>query len=300
MADIRLGVHTGQQDIELDELRSLWRKLDESGFDLVTVWDHFYESPPRDGWGVAYESLTLLSAMALETQQCRIGCFVFGMGYRNPAMLAKALTTIDHLSHGRVTVGLGAGWHIPEHMEYGWGLPDVKERLDKLSEGARIMRMMFSQETTTFEGKHYKVTNARNIPQPVNGTIPIVIGGGGEKRTMAIAARRADEWNVGYIPPEVYAHKQQVMNEWCEKFQRDPATIKRSVQLHFYMSSTGQQPGAQRDGALFGEPQQVIDRMGEYVQAGAEGINIVIRPPVDWDALQSYVEDVMPAFRSLA
>jgi alkanesulfonate monooxygenase SsuD/methylene tetrahydromethanopterin reductase-like flavin-dependent oxidoreductase (luciferase family) len=172
VAVLKLGAHTGQQDIELDELRLLWRHCDASGFDLITVWDHFYESPPRDGNGVAYESLTLLATMANDTENCRIGCYVFGMGYRNPAMLAKALTTIDHLSNGRLTVGLGAGWHQPEHAEYGWGLPPVKERLDKLSEGSRIIKMMFSQEVTTYEGTYYRVTNARNIPQPIQKPIP--------------------------------------------------------------------------------------------------------------------------------
>jgi alkanesulfonate monooxygenase SsuD/methylene tetrahydromethanopterin reductase-like flavin-dependent oxidoreductase (luciferase family) len=297
VAVLKLGAHTGQQDIELDELRLLWRHCDASGFDLITVWDHFYESPPRDGNGVAYESLTLLATMANDTENCRIGCYVFGMGYRNPAMLAKALTTIDHLSNGRLTVGLGAGWHQPEHAEYGWGLPPVKERLDKLSEGSRIIKMMFSQEVTTYEGTYYRVTNARNIPQPIQKPIPITIGGGGEQRTLAIAAARGHGSNITYAAPEVFRHKMQVLDEWCERYHRDPKTVDRSVQLHFYMSSKGSTPGAQREGSLWGEPQQVIDRLGEYVDAGAQGINVAIRPPVDWDALQSYIEDVMPAFR---
>ena len=296
MAAIKLGCHTGQQDIELDELRRLWRHLDASGFDLVTVWDHFYESPPRDGNGVAYESLTMLATLARETERCRVGCYVFGMGYRNPAMLAKALTTIDHLSHGRLTVGLGAGWHQPEHREYGSGLPPVRERLDKLSEGARIVRMMLTQPVTSFEGKHFRIENARNIPSPVQARVPIVIGGGGEQRTLSIAARRGDGSNITYVSPEVFRHKMGVLDGWCERYSRDPKTVDRSVNLHFYMSSRGAAPGVQRDGSVWGEPQQVIDRMGEYVDAGAQGINVVIRPPVDWEALQSYVEDVMPAF----
>jgi F420-dependent oxidoreductase-like protein len=298
LATLKLGCHTGQQDIELDELRRLWRHLDASGFDLVTVWDHFYESPPRDGNGVAYESTTALAAMALETQNCRVGCYVFGMGYRNPAVLAKALTTIDHLSHGRLCVGLGAGWHIPEHEGYGFVLPEPRERLDRLSEGARVIRAMFTSPSTSFEGKYYRVKDAKNIPQPVQARIPIVIGGGGEQRTLGIAARYGDGWNCTYVPPEVYAHKVDVLRQWCERVGRDPSTLDRSVQLHFSMSSKGVQPsGAQRDGGLWGEPQQVIDRLGEYVEAGAQGVNIAVRPPVDWDALQSYIEDVMPVFQ---
>ncbi len=297
MPAIKMGVHCGQQDIELDELRALWKKVDAYGFDLVTCWDHFYESPPRDGQGVAYESTALLAAMALETQNVRIGCYVFNAGFRNPAILAKLVTTIDHLSNGRLQVGLGAGWHIPEHAEYNVPLPAAKERLDKLSEAARILRRMTTQESTTFIGKHYQVFNARNIPQPVQARIPIIIGGGGEGRTLQIAALHGDGSNITYPTPEVFAHKMQVLTEWCEKSDRDPASIDRSVQLHFVMSSKGADPGPQRDIGLWGEPQQIIDRIGQYVDGGAQGVNIAVRPPVDYDALQSYAEDVMPAFR---
>jgi len=297
VAKLKLGVHTGQQDIELDELRKLWRHLDAAGMDRVTVWDHFYESPPRDGNGRAYESVALLSALALETQRCQIGCFVFGMGYRNPAMLAKSLTTIDHLSHGRLVAALGAGWHVPEHEGYGFEFPPVKDRLDRLSEGVRIVRAMLTQERSSFEGKHYRTKDAANIPQPVQARVPIAIGGGGEKRTMAIAARRADEWNGGYMSPETYGHKINVLTEWCERFGRDPKEITRSLIIHFYMSSTGKPPGPAREGSVYGEPQQVIDRLGEYADAGAQVVSVVMRPPIDWDAVQSYIEDVVPAFR---
>ena len=142
---VELGIHIGQQDIELDELRKLWRHCDEAGFDLITVWDHFYESPPRDGNGVAFESLALLPALALDTSKSRIGCLCFSMTYRNPAILAKALTTIDHLSKGRLTVGLGAGWHVPEHEGFGIAFPSAGERVDRLSEGVRVMRMMMTR-----------------------------------------------------------------------------------------------------------------------------------------------------------
>jgi alkanesulfonate monooxygenase SsuD/methylene tetrahydromethanopterin reductase-like flavin-dependent oxidoreductase (luciferase family) len=297
MAKLKLGVHAGQQDIELDELRTLWRKVDEYGFDLLTCWDHLYESPSRDGQGQSYESQAVLAAMAVETRTIRIGCYVFCMGFRNPAILAKALTTIDHLSHGRLQVGLGAGWHQPEHLAFNVPLPSAKERLDKLSEGARIIRRMFTQESTTFDGKHFKVTNVHNIPQPVQARIPIIIGGGGEQRTLQIAALHGDGSNITYQTPEVFERKMDVLTQWCEKSGRDPASIDRSVQLHFLMSSRGKDPGPQRDIGIWGEAQQVIDRLGEYADGGAHGVNVAIRPPVDWDALQSYAEDVMPAFR---
>jgi F420-dependent oxidoreductase-like protein len=298
MAKVELGAQTGQQDIELDELRRLWRHLDESGFDWISVWDHFYESPPRDGAGICYEALTAMTALALETQRCRVACLVFCMTYRNPAMLAKAITTLDHLSHGRVSVGVGAGWHEPEHTGYGFTLPPVGERMDRLSEGIRVMRSMLTHERTDFDGKYFTVRNAANYPQPVQARVPIIVGGAGEQRTLRIAARRADGWNLTYQTPEVFASKGKVLDEWCERYDRDPATVERSVNLHFLMSSkTGEASAPRPTGSLFGEPQQVIDRIGEYVDAGAARINVAIRPPIDWDALQSYIEDVMPAFR---
>lgn len=300
MPKIELGMHTGQQDIELDELRKLWRTAEASGFDWVSVWDHFYEAPPRDGVGPTYEPVALMAALAVETTRVRIGCLVFCMLYRNPALLAKSMTTIDHLSHGRVTVGLGAGWHVQETTAFGYEFPAVKERLDRLVEGTRIMRAMLTKERSNFEGKHYFTKNVSNNPRPVQDRVPIIIGGGGEQRTLRIAARRADGWNVPYIGADVFKHKSKVLDEWCERYDRDPASIEKSVNLHFLMSSKGaastDNPRG-RDGGLWGEPQQVIDRIGEYVDGGAVRVNIAIRPPVDWDALQSYVEDVMPAFR---
>jgi F420-dependent oxidoreductase-like protein len=296
MAKVELGVHTGQQDISLEELRRLWRHCDESGFDWISVWDHLYEAPNRDNAGPTYEALTLMAAMAYETKRARLGCLVFCMNYRNPALLAKSLTTIDHLSGGRVTVGLGAGWHVQEYAAYGYDFPPVKERLDRLSEGVRIIRGMLTQEHYSFEGKYYKVANVANNPRPVQARMPIIIGGGGEQRTLQIAARRADGWNVPYIGSDVFAHKSKVLDQWCEKLGRDPATIERSVNLHFLMSSKdkSRQP---IPGAVAGTPQQAIDTIGEYVKAGAARVNIAFRPPVDWDALQQYITEVMPAFR---
>jgi len=299
MPKIELGVHTGQQNISLDELRKLWRHCDQSGFDWISVWDHFYEAPNKDNVDPTYEAVALMAAMALETTNVRIGCLVFCMNYRNPALLAKSLTTIDHLSGGRVTVGLGAGWHVQEHRAYGYVLPPLKERFERLIEGTRIVRGMLTRDHTTLEGKHYRVDNIANNPRPMQERVPIIIGGGGEQRTLRIAARRADGWNVPYIGADVFKHKSKVLDEWCEKQERDPRSIEKSVNVHFLMSSHGAQQldPRQAAGGVSGEPQQVIDRIGEYIDGGAQRVNIAIRPPVDWEALQEYIEDVMPAFQ---
>ncbi|HEX6512043.1 MAG TPA: LLM class flavin-dependent oxidoreductase [Chloroflexota bacterium] len=298
MATVELGIHAGPQDIELAELRRLWRFCDEAGFDLITCWDHFYESPPRDGNGPCYEALPTLTALALETSRARVGCLCFGMGYRNPAVLAKSLTTIDHLSQGRLTVGLGAGWHEPEHVGYGFArkLPPAKERLDKLAEGVQVIRLLLTQERSTFEGAYYRLENAANFPRPVQPRIPLIVGGPGERRTLAIAAQFGDGANQAYLALDVYRHKNEVLDHWCEVFGRDPTTLERSVILHWDLTSSGQ-PKPARAGALAGSPQQAIETLGSYVEAGAQRISLAIRPPVDWQALEDFMAQVMPAIR---
>jgi F420-dependent oxidoreductase-like protein len=298
MARVELGVHTGPQDIEVNELRRVWRHCDGAGFDLITVWDHFYQSPYQNPQSPTYEAGALLAAMALDTTRSRIGCLCFGMGYRNPAVLAKSLTTIDHLSGGRLTVGLGAGWLVEEHQAYGVDLLSVKERLNRLDEGVQVVRSLLNEERSSFEGKYYELNDATNYPRPLQGRVPIIVGGGGEQRTMAIAAKYGDGTNQAYMSADAYRHKNHVLDQWCERLGRDPASLERSVLLHFRMSSRGVPPdGPQMDGAIFGPPGQVIDQLGRYVDARAQRISLAIRPPVDWDALDTFIAEVMPAFR---
>lgn len=307
---ITFGVHIGPQNISIDDLRRLWTYADTHGFKWISVWDHFQEAPPVDGESPHFEAVALMSAMACETKNVEIGNFVFCVNYRNPALLTRSMITIDHLSGGRAAIGLGAGWHIPEHEAYGFPFRGVKQRLDMLDEGIRVIRMLIDQDRTTFDGEYFHMKNAPMKPKPVRGTMPIWIGGGGEKRTLRIAARYADGWNVPYISPDDFKHKSDVLDRWCEKEGRDPATIKRSINVHFFMAPTEagsaasreqlrQRAGAQaeaRGGALVGGPSEVVDQVGRYVDAGVRNLNIAFRPPVDWDALEAFTEQVMPKF----
>lgn len=298
MTQVEIGVHTGPQDIELSELRQLWRRCDEAGFDLITVWDHFYQSPYQNPRSPTYEAVALLAAMALDTRRSRIGCLCFGMGYRNPAVLAKSLTTIDHLCGGRLTVGLGAGWHAEEHHAYGVDLLPVRARMDRFEEGVQVVRMLLRQERSSFEGTYYELNDATNDPRPVQERIPIIVGGGGERRTLAVAARYADGANQAYLSAEAYRRKNEVLDEWCERVGRDPASLERSVVLHFRMSSRPAGTAAPpADGSVYGSPQQVIDQLGAYARARAQRISLAIRPPVDWEALERFIGEVLPAFR---
>ena len=309
---MRFGLHIGQQNITMDELRRLWRWADTAGFDWVDVWDHFYEAPPIDGNGSCFEATTCMAAMACETSRVRVGVLVLGMGYRHPAVLANALCTIDHLSGGRLEIGLGAGWHEPEYRAYGIPFPPVRERLDMLEEGIQVVRLLTTRDRSTFDGRYFRLENAACNPKPVQPRVPIWVGGNGEKRTLRIAARYADGWNAPYTSPEEFSRLSGILDHWCEREGRDPVTVERTVNLSFHMAATpaaleraeqqyrqtwGPAAEAMRArGLVTGLPAQAIELVGRYEQAGAARVNIAIRPPVDWDALRAWSEEVIPAF----
>ena len=309
---MKFGLHIGQQDISMEELRKTWTWADTAGFDWADVWDHFYEAPPKDGNGTCFEATTCMAAMACETKNVRIGVLVLGMNYRHPAVLANALTTIDHLSGGRLEIGLGAGWHEPEYRAYGIPFEPIKKRMDMLEEGVQVVRLLTTQDRSDFNGEYYQLTNAACNPKPVQARPRIWIGGNGEKRTLRIAARHADGWNTPYTSPDEFKRLSGVLDQWCEKEGRDPASIERNVNLSFHMAATpadearvdkqyrdtwGPASDAMRSrGVVIGLPQQAIDLVGRYRDAGAARVNIALRPPLDWDAMQAWANEVIPAF----
>jgi F420-dependent oxidoreductase-like protein len=309
---LRIGIHIGPQDVTIDELRRVWRFADQH-LDWVSVWDHFYEAPYINGESPTFEAATLMAAIAADTTRVRIGCLVFCTLYRNPALLAKSLVTIDHLSGGRLEIGLGAGWHEQEFHAYGYDFPPIKQRLDMLEEAARVIRLLLTQERTTFAGNFYRLENAACYPKPVQAHVPLWIGGRGERRTLRIAARLADGWNVPYIGPEEFARKCSILDEWCQAENRDPATIERGINLGFYMTATAAQAEVRRaemrrrlaawseerfEGLLTGGPEEATEMIAKYVEGGANRLNIALRPPIDWDALHAFVEEVAPHFTS--
>ena len=164
------------------ELRTLWKKLDKAEVDWISLWDHFYEAPYQNGQGDHFEALTTLATLAADTSHAKIGCLVFYVGYRNPALLAKAASTLDHISNGRFELGIGAGWHIWEARSYGYAFPDIGTRLDMLDEAAEIISRLLREPTTTFSGRHFQVDNATCKPSPVQKKMPIWIGDAAKKR----------------------------------------------------------------------------------------------------------------------
>lgn len=290
------GVHVGLQHTTADELRSVWRRIEDLGFGWISVWDHFYGATGKPDDAACLEAVAMHAALACTTSRVRCGSLVYSVGYRHPAVLAKAITAIDQLSGGRADMGIGAGWAKVEYDAYGIDFPEIKVRMDQLEEGIQCLRGLLHGEVTDFEGRWFTLRDARNEPRPVQQKLPIWVGGGGEKRTLRIAARHADGWNVPFISPDQFAHKSRVLDDHCDAVGRDRSEIKRAVNLGlaFTDESLVQQFGQiaefVRPGVLSGSDEEIIDRIGQYVQAGADQVNIALRAPFDLDSLERFSE----------
>jgi F420-dependent oxidoreductase-like protein len=201
---------------------------ERSGFESVWVMDHFYQLPPLGGPDAPIlEAYTLLGALAARTNRVKLGTLVTGVTYRNPSFLAKIITTLDVISHGRAMLGIGAAWYDVEHDGLGYDFPRDGVRLDMLEEAVQICRAMLLDERPTFTGAHYTVRDARNVPAPIQPRVPIMIGGSGEKRTLKLVALYADMCNVTGGPATL-AHKLDVLRGHCETVGRDPSEVTTS------------------------------------------------------------------------
>ncbi len=230
MADMRFGLKLSQ-NATIDQLRAVWRVADEAGFDHCWCMDHLATLGAHDD-GAIFEAWTLLAGMAVATSRTRIGCMVTGNTYRHPAVLAKAAVTVDHLSAGRLEFGLGAGWAENEHAMLGLPFGSARDRADWLEEACEVIRSLWTQQRTSFEGKHYTITAAVAEPKPVQRPHPpIWIGGSGRQRTLRITARYADVWNAAGGSPDEVAEVSAVLDQRCAEIGRDPAQIRRSVQV---------------------------------------------------------------------
>lgn len=297
------GVHTGLQNTTTDELRSLWRTIEDLGFDWISIWDHFYAA---DGTGdpESLEAVACHAALALSTTRVRCGSLVYSAGFRHPAVLANAISTIDHLSGGRVTLGLGGGWLRDEYAAYGFPYGSPGDRLSILREAIQVIRSLLREERTTFAGEHFTLTDAACEPKPVQEALPIWVGGGGEQVTLRIAAEFADGWNIPFVSAETWAHKSRVLDGHCEAVGRDPAEVSRTINLGVVRDEDDLQHqfGAIADfvrpGVLVGTGAEAVDQVGAFLEAGAEGVVFAFRSPFDLDLLDEVAETVVPALRS--
>lgn len=237
----------------------------ETGWDGVWVADHFMPNT-TSGEGPVLECFTVLAGLATTIPRVRLGSLVAGNTYRHPAVLAKAAATLDHLSGGRAVLGLGAGWQENEHRAYGIELPDVKGRLGRLEEACEVLRRLLDDERTSFTGRYYRLVDAPLQPKPVQAHLPLLVGGGGERVTLRIAARWADEWNT-WGTPDHLAAKAEVLDRHCEAVGRDPREITRSAQVIVYLDARGRQVDRPMP-KVSGSVAQLQDLMGAYREAG--------------------------------
>jgi F420-dependent oxidoreductase-like protein len=289
-----------------DEVLELVEHCERQGWDGVYVSDHFMPNDPggRVLDGPVLECWTSLAALAARTTRLRLGTLVCGNTYRHPAVLANQAAMVDQISHGRVLLGLGAGWQENEHAAYGLDYGDVRSRLDRLGEACQVVTSLLREPRTTFRGRYYEILDAPCDPKPVQARLPLLVGGGGEQRTMRIAARYADEWNA-WSDPELFRHKTAVLDQRCEEIERDPATIARSTQALVFLSDDeawlARHRGPSGRPQLVGTATEVRDQVGEFAEAGLAELIVP-----DWtmgplarrlDTLDRFIGEVAPSFR---
>ncbi|MGA2805055.1 MAG: TIGR03560 family F420-dependent LLM class oxidoreductase [Acidimicrobiales bacterium] len=256
-----------------DELLGSAEHAGRTGWDGIWVADHFMPNGVRSSMP-RLEAWTTIAAVAARVDRVRVGVLVTGNTYRHPAVLAKMAATVDHLCGGRLVLGLGAGWQVNEHEAYGIELPATGERLARLEEACQVIRLLHSEDRSNFEGRYYRLVDAPCEPKPVQRPLPLLIGGGGEKVTMRIAARYADEWNCWGLP-DLMAHKAEVLERHCLEIGRDPASIRRSAQAVVLMSDDAAQLEAWRSAnsglpRIIGTASEVTEVMARYGEVGVD------------------------------
>jgi F420-dependent oxidoreductase-like protein len=283
---VQLPNFSGFEPADLFEhVAGLATAAEEAGFDTVWVMDHFFQLPPLGGPDQPMlEAYTLLGALAARTRRVQLGTLVTGVTYRNPAILAKMVTTLDVISRGRAILGIGAAWYDVEHQALGVDYPRAGVRLDMLEEAVQVCRAMFTGDDVSFSGTHYRLDHARNLPRPVQAGGPkIMIGGGGEKRTLRLVATYADQCNVtGDVA--TLTRKIAVLRRHCDEVGRDPAQVavtwmtplilttssQNTAEVHEMLAAGGSPE--ETAGFTVGQPHEIPDLVAGAIEAGADEV----------------------------
>lgn len=309
MAKTQFGVHIGAQNAPVEELRALWTWLDSAGIDWISLWDHLYEAPPAGGTQPHFEAFSMLGALAVDTSRARLGCLVFCSQYRNVGVLMKGAISVDHLSRGRFELGMGSGWHDQEARAFGIDFPSQGQRFKVLESQLQVIGKWRAGERVTQSSPGVELVDASMVPGP-RGQLPLWIGGTGRQKTLRMAGAYADGWNAAYVSPAEYAELNSILDDWCVHAGREPSAVERSVNLSYGLSDRDPAevrveleaawgPAASRiiAGSLLGRPGDAIEQVAAFVAAGAQMVNIAIRPPWNQELLAEYVEQVVPAMR---
>ncbi len=268
-----------------DHVADLATAAEDSGYDAVYVMDHFFQLPPLGGPDQPMlEAYTLLGALAARTRRVQLGTLVTGVTYRNPGILAKIVTTLDIVSRGRAILGIGGAWYDVEHQGLGVEYPSDRVRLDMLEEAVQVCRAMFTADDVSFEGSHYRLDHARNLPRPVQvGGPKIMIGGGGEKRTLRLVARYADKCNVTG-DASTLARKIEVLHRHCAEVGRDPAEVDITWMSPLILTTSEESTAEMRGmltaggspeetaGFTVGQPHEIPGLVADHIEAGADEV----------------------------
>jgi F420-dependent oxidoreductase-like protein len=286
-------------DALFEKLVEIATAAEDSGFSSISLMDHLHQigpvGPPEH---YMFEGHSMLAALAARTKTINLGLLVGGVTYRNPALVAKTVTTLDIISRGRAVLGLGAAWFEEEHKAYGYEFPSLKTRFEYLEDALRICRAMFTQDVATVHGKHFHVDGAFNNPKPLRGDIPILIGGSGERKTLRFVAKYADGSNL-FGDVERVKHLLGVLEGHCETFDRDPGEITKTRMGRVYIGATHEQAEAKfapvlerapdkeraRAEAFIGEPAEIAEQAQAYIDAGLDGITFSMPDVWDLEAL---------------
>ena len=307
---MRLRIFTEpQQGASYSTLRRVAKAAEDLGFDAFFRSDHYLrmgdgsgEPGPTDAWAT-------LAALAVETSTIRLGTLVTAATFRLPGPLAITVAQVDEMSGGRVEFGLGTGWYDGEHKAYGIPFPPLKERFDRLEEQLAIITGLWSTpagQTFSYDGAYYSLTNSPALPKPVQRPkVPVIIGGGGPRRTPALAARYADEFNAAFRPPAGAAQAFGRVREACAEAGRDPASIafsaahvvccgKDEAELARRAASIGRDLAELRENGLAGSPSEIVDKISAFAEAGAATFYLQILDLADLDQLELLASEVLP------
>jgi F420-dependent oxidoreductase-like protein len=312
---MKFGVQATQSGVSWDDLLSLWQELDsDSAFDHLWLMDHFVTGmgTPFGSEGPCIEAWTALAALAHATSRVRLGIMVTGNTYRHPAVLAKQATTVDQISGGRLEFGIGGAWHTYEHEAFAIPFHTTRERLERLDEAVQVIKLLWTEQRPTFNGRYYQLDqppyNPPNVQQPHP---PILVGGGGEKRTLRTAASFADAVNVIGTPDEL-RHKFQVLEGHCKDAGTDYSNIRRTTQVPLFLNEDpvfqqrvvqglisfrgGTEEEARRS-VLMGSVDEVKAQVQTLADAGVQEIMLSQFPRFHRQSILRFAEQIVPAFK---
>lgn len=316
---MKIGLVLPQYGIEVSEALRFADLAEKLGFDSLWVEDHFMpwqlepEEPALEGW-------TLLTFVAARTSRIRLGTLVSSLMYRHPALLAKMAATLDSLSGGRFSLGLGVGWYRDEIDAYGIPFPPFRERAERLREAIRLIKTLWRGGRASFDGKYYRLRDAPFSPPPLQRPRPpIIIGTGGERIMMRIVAEEADGWNYGALTPKDFKSKLKALERHCGDVGRDIGEIEKSLELYVFVGETkgeamrlfeDYRESVPRDGklqhviqdlylntAIIGDPETVADRLKEYGKAGVDHLMLVLPGKEKIEMLRTLGREVLPRLK---